>query len=465
LQARIVEEKMEGTLRMEQASTPRPNIVLILADDLGYRDLGCYGAPVVTTPHLDQLAEQGVRLTSFSQASPVCTPSRSAILTGRYPQRNGLYGLIRNHECDWKFQFDEVSYALSPEMTEGLDLRETTVAQVLQKAGYATGIVGKWDCGRARRFLPLQRGFDFFYGFANTGIDYYTHERYGIPSLFRGNKPINEPGHATELFRSEALKFIQDHRDQPFFLYLPFNAPHIASTYDRDAPQVPSEYRCLYSGGAGSNSGNVVQRGGMPIDQYMGLVTQLDAAVGSVLKKLDELGLAANTLVIFTSDQGGGDTGILRGTKNTLFEGGVRVPFIARWPGHIPPGTIRDDFLSGLELFPSLLAVARVPSPSAIIYDGFNMLPVLEGRAHSARRDFFWEHVFLQVHGRAARAGHWKWVESTQGSGLFDLMTDLSETRDLSLHRPAVLKGMKERWSAWKKQMDEAEPRGPFRDF
>ena len=179
------------------------------------------------------MAAEGVRFTDFAVSWPACTPSRSSILTGRYPQRNGLYDMIRNNEVNWKFQFDESSYAISPEMTLGMDLREVTIGQALKPAGYATGLVGKWDSGRARRFLPLQRGFDFYYGFANTGIDYYTHERYGVPSMFRGNERIKEEGHATDLFQREALRFIDEHRQRPFFLYLAFNAPHGASTFDK----------------------------------------------------------------------------------------------------------------------------------------------------------------------------------------------------------------------------------------
>ncbi len=436
-----------------QNARRRPNIVLIYADDLGYGDLGCYGNTTIKTPHIDRLAAEGVRFTDFVVSWPACTPSRSGLLTGRYPQRNGLYDMIRNNEVDSGFQFNEEAYAVSPEMTLGLDVREITVGQAMKKAGYATGIVGKWDSGRARRFLPLQRGFDSYYGFANTGIDYYTHERYGVPSMFRGNERVKEQGHATELFRREALRFIDGNRDRPFFLYFAPNAPHMASTFDKNAPQVPEEYARMY--------------GATPKDrkaQYHGLVTQLDAAVGAILEELRRHGLEDNTLVIFASDNGGsgpGNNGPLRGAKAQMFEGGIRVPMIARWPGRIPKGTVSSEFASTLEFFPTFLAAAGASPPPGVILDGLNLLPVLEGKARSPRKEFFWQ----RRGDKAARVGQWKWVESEKGNGLFDLATDLGEKHDLSAGQPDVLRQVKARWAAWRKQMDECEPRGPFRDY
>jgi arylsulfatase A-like enzyme len=439
-------------LNAQGAAGRPPNIVLFFADDLGYGDLGCYGNTTTRTTHLDRLASEGVRFTNFYVSWAACTPSRSGLLTGRYPPRNGLYDMIRNNEVNWKYQFNEETYAVSAEMTLGLDLREITIGQAMKKAGYATGIVGKWDSGRARRFLPLQRGFDFYYGFSNTGIDYYTHERYGVPSMFRGNERIKESGHATDLFRREALRFITEHREHPFFLYVPFNAPHGPSTFDRSAPQVPEKYRRLYS-----NSDN--KREG----QYPALITQMDEAIGAILDRLRQFGLEDNTLVIFTSDNGGygKSNGGLRGGKSQLFEGGVRVPMIARWPGRIPKATVSDEFTSTLEFFPTFLAVAGAGPPSGIVLDGFNMLPVLEGRARSSRKDFFWQ----ARSNKAARVDQWKWVESKRGGGLFDLSTDMWEKRDLSVEKPDVLKMVKARWAAWRKEMDESEPRGPFRNY
>lgn len=442
-----------GGLGAAPAPARRPNIILIVADDLGYADLGCYGNARTPSPHLDRMASEGMRFTDFAVSWPACTPSRSTILTGRCPQRNGLYDMIRNNEVNWKFQFDEATYATSPEMTLGLDLREVTIGQALKPAGYATGLVGKWDSGRARRFLPLQRGFDFYYGFANTGVDYYTHERYGVPSMFRGNERIKEEGHATDLFKREALRFIEENRQRPFFLYLSFNAPHMASTFDKQANQVPEKYWRMYGDSGADRKA-----------QRPALIKQMDDAIGEVFAKLRDRGLDDNTLVLFISDNGGdggGSNGPLRGKKGELFEGGLRVPLIARWPGRISKGATCRDFAASTELFPTLLAAAGTAPPRGVKLDGFSLLPVLEGRGGSQRKEFFWQR---QV-DKAARAGKWKWVESRRGNGLFDLSADIGEQRDVSDAQPAALKMMKERWAAWRKEMDQAEPRGPFRDY
>lgn len=429
---------------------PRPNIVLIVADDLGYSDLGCFGNKEVHTPHLDRMASEGVRFTDFVVSWPACTPSRSTILTGRYPQRNGLYDMIRNNEVNYKHVFSEEEYAVSPEMTLGLDVREVVIGQVMKSAGYATGVIGKWDSGRAKRFLPLQRGFDFFYGFANTGIDYFTHERYGVPSMFRGNERIKEEGHATELFRREALRFIDENRARPFFLYLPFNAPHMASTFDKAAVQETPEWLDKYKGRKNA--------------AYLALISHLDDAVGSVMERLRRHGLENNTLVIFTSDNGGSRQEMntpLRGGKATMWEGGLRVPMIAHWPGRIPRGLVSTEFLSTAEFLPTFAAVGGAATPKGVKLDGFNMLPVLEGKAKSRRTEFFWQ----RRNEKAARAGEWKWIESERGGGLFNLSTDIGEKNDLSREKPDVLARVKDRWAAWRKEMNESEPRGPFRDY
>ncbi len=436
-----------------QARRP-PNIVFFLADDLGYADLGCYGNRVNRTPHLDRMAREGTRFTDFCVSWPACTPSRSAILTGRYPQRNGLYDMIRNNEVNWKFQFNEYNYSLSPEMTLGMDLREITIGQALKAAGYTTGIVGKWDSGRARRFLPLQRGFDFFYGHANTGIDYYTHERYGVPSMFRGNERIKEEGHATDLFTREAKRFIDQNQQRPFFLYVPYNAPHAASTFDKTARQAPENYLAMYGGGLDWKT------------QYKALITQMDDSIGAIMEQIRQLGLDGNTLFVFASDNGGGggsDNRPLRGGKGKMWEGGLRVPLIVRWPGRVKQGVVTEEFASSLELFPTFLAAAGAPPPAGVKLDGYNLLPLLEGRGKSERKEMFWYRTYTNDAG--ARVGNWKWVNHDGQEGLYDLKSDLGETRDLSRDRPEIARMVKDRYQAWWKEMEASEPRGPFRDY
>ena len=436
------------------SQTRKPNIVLIVSDDQGYADLGCCGRPELKTPNLDKLVSEGVRLTNFYVSWPACTPSRGSFLTGRYPQRNGLYDMIRNNTADYGVTFTPATYAVSPEMTLGLDLREVTIAQVLRKAGYHTGIFGKWDSGRARRFLPLQRGFDAFYGFCNTGVDYFTHERYGYPSMFRNNDEIKEEGYATDLFAREALAFIRRNHESPFFLYVPFNAPHGASNFERAGAQAPDDYIRLYGG---EPPGNRRER-------YLGSVSSMDHAIGRILDELDKHQLKDDALVIFFSDNGGSrdaSNGPLRGSKAQMFEGGIRVLTAARWPGRIPAGKVNDEFLTALEVLPTLAGVAGAPLPDGVMLDGFDMLPVLKGNTASERKEMYWQ----RRDDKAARYENWKWVESERGNGLFDLSADIGERNDLSASRPEVLKKMKSCWAAWRKQMDEAEVRGPFRNY
>jgi arylsulfatase A-like enzyme len=446
---------LSGPLLPAAEPAPRPpNVLLIVSDDQGHADLGCFGGKRIKTPNLDRLAQGGVRATNFYVTWPACTPSRGSLLTGRYPQRNGLYDMVRNDMVNYGHKYTPEEYAVSPEMTRGLDVREKTLGDVLRAAGYRTGMVGKWDMGQAKRFLPLQRGFDVFFGHGNNGIDYYTHERYGIPSLFRGNDRVREAGYATDLFRREALRFLDGAKDKPFFLYLAFNPPHSASTFEKEKLQVPEKYLKAYP-----NEDPAANR-----TKYMAMVTCMDEAIGAVLDRLDALGLDRDTLVLFFVDNGGtrvGDNGPLRGHKAQMFEGGLRVPFLARWPGKIPAGRVTDEFLSSLEVLPTVAAAAGAKLPEGVTLDGFDMLPVLQGREKSKRTEMFWQ----RRGDKAARVGPYKWVESAAGSGLFDLSRDPGEATDLSRAHPDVLDRVRSRWQAWRKEMDAAEPRGPFRDY
>ncbi|HID22382.1 MAG TPA: N-acetylgalactosamine-6-sulfatase, partial [Planctomycetaceae bacterium] len=323
----------------EVAAAARPNIILIVSDDQGYHDLGCFGSDEVKTPHLDRIAREGVRCTSFYVAWPACTPSRGSILTGRYPQRNGLYDMIRNEAPDYGHLYSPEEYQVTAERILGMDTREIMISQVLRRAGYATAVFGKWDGGQLHRYLPLQRGFDEFYGFVNTGIDYFTHERYGVPSMYRNNCPTTEDKgtYCTYLFQREALRFIRKTKDRPFFLYLPFNAPHGASNLDpkiRGAAQAPEKYKKLYPHLKDDyvKSRRYGRAAWVPSKQkrrleYLAAATCMDDAIGSILDLLDELHLTEKTFVLFFSDNGGSgdaDNSPLRGRKTHMFEGGIR---------------------------------------------------------------------------------------------------------------------------------------------
>ena len=454
-------------------ATP-PNVVLIVSDDQGYNDLGILNDEVIS-PHLNRIANEGVRLTSFYVAWPACTPSRGAFLTGRYPQRNGIYDMIRNEAPDYGLRYDPEAYSVTWERIGGMDLREVLLPYYFKQVGYQCAIFGKWDLGMSRRFLPKQRGFDEFYGLVNTGIDYFTHERYGVPSMYSGNQLTEEDKgtYCTYLFEREALRFIDENHERPFFLYLPFNAPHGASNLDpaiRSAAQAPEKFKQMYPHLRDTLREST--KYGKPAKvatpekrrlEYLGAVTCMDAAIGNVFARLKKYGIEENTFVIFFSDNGGGggsDNTPLRGGKSRMFEGGIRVCAAIKGPG-IPPGTVCDEFLTSLELLPTLTRQIGIEPSRDIILDGFDMWPVLTGESPSTREKMFWK----RREKRAARVGNWKWVKNSDGEFLFDLGQDLSERHNRVESNPDKLAEMRAHFSAWMAEMDAAEPRGPFRDF
>ncbi|MCB1229557.1 MAG: sulfatase-like hydrolase/transferase [Verrucomicrobiae bacterium] len=460
-------------------SAEKPNILLIVSDDQGYQDLGAINDEIIT-PNLDRLAREGTRLTNFYVAWPACTPSRGSFLTGRYPQRNGIYDMIRNEAPDYGHKYDPEEYAVSWERIGGMDTREVLIPAMLKTVGYQSAIYGKWDLGINRRFLPTSRGFGDFYGLVNTGIDYYTHERYGVPSMYRNDALTEEDKgtYCTYLFEREALRFLDNYAGkEPFFLYVPFNAPHSSSALDpkiRGTVQAPPEFEKRYpplekeyQKGKKYGEEALVPTKEKRYRDYRAAVTCMDASIGKMLETLDEKGLAENTIVIFFSDNGGSggaNNGPLRGHKSQTWEGGIRVLSLVRWPaGGIPAGVENDAFLSSLEIFPSLAAATGAELPEGLVLDGYDWWPTLRGEAESPRTEMFWK----RRNQRAARVNNWKWTDMAEGgSGLFDLSTDIGEKNDLSKEKPDVLKRVKDRYDAWYREtMIEAEPRGPFKDF
>lgn len=440
---------------------PPVNIILIVSDDQGYNDLGVCGAKDIKTPNLDRLAADGARFTDFYVTASASTPSRCSMLTGRYPQRNGTYELFRNDRVNDGYLYNEYEYSVSPEKILGTDLREVLLPELLKKNGYTTGVFGKWDMGQLKRFLPLQRGFDRFYGFVSTGIDYYTHERYSVPIMYRNNEPTTEDKgiYSTFLFEREAKKFVKDNKDKPFFLYLPFNAPHASSSLDpaiRGTVQAPPEYLAAYPEGTDIRENR--RRG------YMAATTCMDKSIGNVLNLVDSLGLEQNTIVIFFSDNGGGTGSVntpLRGGKATMWEGGLRVPCIIKWPGRIKKGMVIDNFVSSLELFPTILEVAGVAKPESLILDGFSILPLLREEKDLERTEMYWD--FRDEY--AARIGNMKWIEARKAKGLYNLSEDIGEKNDLSEKDLNTLEMIRGKFQSWQKIMENAEQRGPFRDY
>jgi arylsulfatase A-like enzyme len=355
------------------------------------------------------------------------------------------------------------------------------LAEVLGEAGYRSGIYGKWDLGSLRRFLPTSRGFDDFYGFVNTGIDYYTHERYGVPSMYRNLSPTEEDRgtYCTYLFEREAIEFLEEHAGQnPFFLYVPFNAPHNSSALDpkiRSSVQAPEKFRQMYPAVKNEVQQVAKYRYGAPATvvtrearkrDYRAAVTCMDASISKMLELLDQRGVADDTIVIFFSDNGGSggaDNSPLRGRKAQTWEGGVRVPCLVRWTaGGVPAGSVNDAFLSSLELVPSLLAATGCKPPEDLVLDGYDWWPVLRGQSASPRTTMFWK----RRDRLAARVGDWKWVVMGENSGgLFNLVEDVGEKQDLSATHPEKLKEMQATFQNWLAEMEAAEPRGPFRDY
>lgn len=417
-------------------SAPPPHIVHIVADDLGWRDVGFNGCEDIRTPNLDRLAAGGAKFTQF-YVQPMCTPTRAALMTGRYPFRYGLQTAVIPSVSDY-----------------GLDTTEWLLPQCLKQAGYRTAIIGKWHLGHAdRKWWPRQRGFDYQYGAMIGELDYFTHEEHGVLDWYRDNEPVREVGYTTQLLGDDAVRLIEQHDPAtPLYLYLAFNAPH--TPY-----QAPPEYVDRYQ-----NIADPTRR------VYAGMVACLDDQIGRVVGALDRTGLRTNTVILFHSDNGGTknamfagvmadmskvkipcDNGPYRDGKGSLFEGGTRVCALANWPGHIRAGVV-DGMIHAVDIYPTLAALAGASTAASKPLDGYNLWTTIATGAPSPRREFVYN---LEPFRAAMRQDQWKLIWRTtlpSSVDVYDLAADPSETTNLAAAHPELVAALQQRINALAKE-------------
>jgi arylsulfatase A-like enzyme len=406
------------------AQRARPNVVFILADDLGYGDLSAYGRPDYRTPVLDELAGQGMRFTSAYAAAPVCTPTRCAFVTGRYPQRVEV-GL-----------FEPLTGA---HLEKGLPADHPTIASQLSAAGYATGLVGKWHLGWKPEFGPNRHGFDEFFGILSGAGDYFTHQAGDAAvgaDLWQDRAPVARTGYATDLFTDRAVEFIGRRRTGPFYLSLHYTAPH--SPWE--GPEDAGTDHTAHGGGPMTAGGSLTT--------YAAMMRRLDAGIGRVLQALRRANLERQTLVIFTSDNGGERYSFnwpFSSAKGDVREGGIRVPAIVRWPGVVPAGRANDHPCITMDWTATILGVAGASPDPAYPLDGDDLMPVLRGTATRVERTLFWRTSTRA----AARIGEWKYVNDAGTEHLFDLAIDPGEKTNLRQTQPAAFERLKRAYEAW----------------
>lgn len=435
-----------ATTCIAQKNQPdRPNIIIIYADDLGYGDLSSYGSEI-PTPNIDKIGKQGIRFTQF-YTSPVCTPSRYGLLTGCYPQRS-KHQLIT---------------ALMPGDKNYLDTSETTIAEYLKTVNYTTAMIGKWHLGMENtNSSPVDHGFDKFYGFKGGAIDYYYHA-YAKQDLdwYVDNKLSPEQGYSTDLLTDHAIQFLDEARNKtnPFFLYLPYNAPHYGKT-DMDSVTDGHTVAVSEARAAGANVINSLQAPTSYVEKfsnienryrrvYAAMVANLDDNVGKLVRKLEKDGLLESTMIWFISDNGGyshtqqkhASNGALRGEKATVYEGGIRVPALLWWKGKIKSGQVINTPVCNLDLLPTICSIAKIDNAiSPSIVDGKDISEVVF-QNRGMQRDFYWRFNKQS----AIRSGKWKLVNGTE---LYDLEKDISERMNLATQHPEIVKKLQDKFDA-----------------
>ena len=401
----------------------RPNVLVILADDQGYADLGVQGCKDIPTPNIDSLARNGIRCTSGYVSGPYCSPTRAGLMTGRYQQRYG-------HEFN-------PGPAATAAVDFGLPLGETTLADRLKAAGYATALVGKWHLGFAERFHPQKRGFQQYFGFLGGAHSYLDWEADATNPILRGTAPVVEPTYLTDAFGREAVAYLERHKQErkPFFLYLAFNAVHMPL-------QATEKHLERFRSIADPRRRT-----------YAAMTAAMDDAVGRVLTALREAGQEQNTLIFYVSDNGGPPANAsnnfpLRGYKAQTLEGGIRVPWIVQWKGHLPAGKTYDQPVIQLDVHATALAAAGVPITPEMKLDGVNLLPYLQGKNSEPPHQALYWRFGRQM---AIRMGDWKLVRHSQSDALelYNLKDDVGESKDLAKDNPDKLKELQAAWDQW----------------
>ena len=407
----------------------KPNIVFILADDLGYADLSCYGRRDYETPNIDKLARDGLMFTSGYSNSPVCSATRTGLITGRYQYRFPV-GL------EEPVGFSHIG--LAPETT--------TLPSELKRAGYQTSLVGKWHLGRLPDYGPLKSGYDHFYGVREGGVDYYRHSN----DLWDGDVKVEEVGYITNLLGDRAVQQIREFSksDTPFFMSLHFTAPHWPWEGDNAEGQSESERLANQDGML-----SILHYDGGSLKTYADMVKRMDDQVGRVVAALKQSGVDKNTIVVFTSDNGGerfSDNWPFSGQKAELLEGGIRVPLIVKWPGHVRHGSKTDTPAISMDWVPTLLVAAGMSGSGASGYDGVNLLEVLNGGT-IPERALFWRYNLRDQ--QAVRFGQWKYLKIGENEFLFDVIQDPRERGNRKLREPEIFADLKSRYASWNAEM------------
>ena len=410
----------------------RPNIIYIMSDDMGYGDLSSYGRKDYTTPYLDKLASQGIKFINAYSAGPLCTPTRTAFFTGRYPAKTPV-GLM------------EPLTASKKDSAYGLSAEYPSVATLIKAGGYETALIGKWHLGCLPEHSPVKNGFDYFFGIHSGAADYISHKGNGNKhDLYENDSPVYPEGYLTDLFGEKAISFIRQKHNRPFFLVLNFNAPHWPWQGPGDKPyDDTTDFR---SGGSAT--------------VYAAMMKSMDENVGKVIKTLDDLGISGQTMVIFTNDNGGerySDNGGLSKAKASLWEGGIRVPAFVRWTGKIGKENTTEQIAVTMDWTATILSAAGAKDDNNFPLAGVNLMPVLTGKKKIIDRTIYWR-TFQRANQKAIRMGEWKYLKDEKEEFLFNLKTDQGEKNNLKEKQPAVFQKLKKAYANWEKTVLEPIP-------